>query len=141
MVADRSDNDDLNRIQSAYERYTEADDINMRIKLNLQFHARIYDLAGNEDALEIIDKHAIVVRVLIRRYNHSPARISQISQQHRAIIAAISARNADLAGDIAAQHMRDARDELISKMRLNPIPKTRFNAQSDDAETAATARS
>jgi DNA-binding GntR family transcriptional regulator len=141
LVAGRNDIDELNLIQSAYERYTKADDINMRIKLNLQFHARIYDLAGNEDALEIIDKHAIVVRVLTRRYNHSPARIRQISQQHRGIIAAISTRNADLAGDIAAEHMRDARDELISKMRLNPIPQTRFNAQSDESGTAATPRS
>jgi DNA-binding GntR family transcriptional regulator len=138
IVAGRRDIDDLTMIQSAYERYSSADDINMRIKLNLQFHARIYSLAGNEDALEIIDKHAIIVRVLIRRYNHSPARIGQISQQHRAIIAAISARNADLAGDIAAQHMRDARDELIEKMRLHPIPKNRFNPQPDPGTETAT---
>jgi DNA-binding GntR family transcriptional regulator len=130
VTASRRDIDELNIIQSAYERYTDAEDINMRIKLNLQLHARIYRLAGNEDALEIIDKHAIIVRVLIRRYNHSPGRIRQISDQHRAIIAAIATGDVDLAGDLAAKHMRDARDELLERMQHNPIPKTGFNSSS-----------
>lgn len=126
VAATRSDIDELSVIQSAYERYTRVEDISKRIQLNLQFHARIYDLAGNEDALQIIDKHAVVCRLLVRRYNHTPARIHDISQQHRALIAAMASGNVDLAGDIAGQHMRDARDALLQAMREQPIPRTRF---------------
>ena len=129
VIASRRDVEELNVIQSTYERYAKVGDIAKRIKLNLQFHALIYNLAGNEDALEIIDKHAVVCRLLVRRYNHTPARIHSISQQHRAIIAAIAAKDVDQAGDLAAKHMRDARDELVQKMRDEPIPRTRFDLQ------------
>jgi DNA-binding GntR family transcriptional regulator len=121
LVAERSHIAELNMIQSTYERYTAPEDIAMRIKLNLEFHARIYRLAGNEDALEIIDKHSSLVRALTRRYNHTPARIKQICDQHRQIIAAIASGNAELGGEIAAKHMRDARDELLEGIRLKPI--------------------
>ena len=129
VIASRRDVEELNVIQSTYERYAKVGDIAKRIKLNLQFHALIYNLAGNEDALEIIDKHAVVCRLLVRRYNHTPARIHSISQQHPAIIAAIAAKDVDQAGDLAAKHMRDARDELVQKMRDEPIPRTRFDLQ------------
>ena len=129
VIASRRDIEELNVIQSTYERYVKLEDIAKRIKLNLQFHALIYSLAGNEDALQIIDKHAVVCRLLVRRYNHTAARISSISQQHRTIIAAIAARDVDQAGDVAAKHMRDARDELIQKMRDEPLPRTHFDFQ------------
>ena len=129
VIASRRDVEELNVIQSTYEQYAKVEDIAKRIKLNLQFHALIYNLAGNEDALEIIDKHAVVCRLLVRRYNHAPARIHSINQQHRAIIAAIAAKDVDQAGDLAAKHMRDARDELVQKMRDEPIPRTRFDLQ------------
>lgn len=117
LVAERGDIEELNVIQSAYERYDAAGDIAMRIRLNLRFHTCIYRLAGNEDAQEIIDKHAIVTRLLTRRHNHTPARIREIAKQHRALIAAIAAHDVEAAGDIAARHMRDARDALIEGMR------------------------
>jgi DNA-binding GntR family transcriptional regulator len=123
LVAGPSDIAELRMIQSTYDRYIGPDDIGMRIKLNLAFHARIYRLAGNEDAREIIDRHSILVRVLTHRYNHSRSRIKQICDQHREIIAAIASGNAERGGEIAAQHMRDARDELLEKIRLDPIVK------------------
>lgn len=117
LVAERGDIEELNIIQSAYERHDAAGDIAMRIRLNLRFHTCLYRLAGNEDAQEIIDKHAVVTRLLTRRHNHTPARIRQIAEQHRALIAAIAAHDVEAAGDIAARHMRDARDALIEGMR------------------------
>ncbi len=126
-LADKSDIAELNVIQQAYERYTNVDDVAMRIKLNLRFHGLIYRLAGNEDALEIIDKHAIIARALVQRYNHTPTRIENICAQHRAIIAAIAARDVEKAGEVAAQHMRDARNELLEQLRSDPHAKLRRN--------------
>jgi DNA-binding GntR family transcriptional regulator len=136
LLADRNDIAELKVIQQAYERYTGIDDIGMRIKLNLQFHGRIYRLAGNEDALEIIDKHASIARALVRRYNHTPTRVEQICKQHREIIAAISARDVERAGELAAQHMRDARDELIEKLRLDPVVQAKTKKASATKESA-----
>jgi DNA-binding GntR family transcriptional regulator len=128
MAAGKEDVAELTAIQKAYERHRHLDDIAMRIKLNLDFHGRIYQLAGNEDALEIINKHAGIARALIRRYNHTQTRIAQICKQHRGIIAAIAARDAETAGEIAARHMRDARDELLAKLRHDPIIRQRARA-------------
>lgn len=121
LVAGADDLDELRMIQSTYERYAAPDDIAMRIRLNLDFHGRIYSLAGNEDAREIIDRHSSLVRVLTRRYNHTPGRIRQICEQHRAIIAAMAARDTAAAGEIAGRHMRDARDELLEALRQRPL--------------------
>jgi DNA-binding GntR family transcriptional regulator len=141
VLADREDINELTVIQDAYERYTHADDIAMRIKLNLRFHGRIYRLAGNDDALEIIDKHAGIVRALVRRYNHSTSRVDQICAQHRAIIDAIAARDVDRAGEIIGQHMRDARDELIEKLREDPVFKQRVKPHAAVTQPAASAPS
>jgi DNA-binding GntR family transcriptional regulator len=93
----------------------------MRIEHNRAFHGRIYKLAGNDEALAMIGGHAGMGRALVRRYNHTPGRIYQICQQHRAIIEAMSARDPDAAGKAAGQHMRDARDEVLTRLRLDPI--------------------
>jgi DNA-binding GntR family transcriptional regulator len=121
LVAGADDIDELRTIQSTYERYTAHDTIAVRLQLNLDFHGVIYRLAGNDDAREIIDKHSVLVRVLTRRFNHTPQRIRQICRQHRAIIAAIVARDPMQAGEIAGQHMRDARDALLEAMREKPL--------------------
>jgi DNA-binding GntR family transcriptional regulator len=89
---------ELRMIQSTYDRYTVPGHIAVRIKL----HVRIYRLAGNEDAREIIYRHSIVVRVLTHRYNHSRSRIERICGQHCAIIAAIASGNSERGGEIAA---------------------------------------
>ena len=115
---------ELIAIQQKYESCTGLEDIGMRLKLNLEFHARIYKLAGNDEALEMIGRHAGITRALIHRYNHSPERIYQICQQHRAIIEAVSSRDPETAGKIAGQHMRDARDDLLVKFNLAPIVKS-----------------
>jgi DNA-binding GntR family transcriptional regulator len=131
LVAGLADISELRMIQSTYERYIHPDDVGMRIKLNLAFHARIYRLAGNEDAREMIDRHSSLVRVLTHRYNHTQARIRQICDQHHQIIAAIASGNAEQGGVIAAKHMRDARDELLEKIRLDPIVKPKSAAPMD----------
>jgi DNA-binding GntR family transcriptional regulator len=77
----------------------------------------------------MIAQHSGIGRALIHRYNHTPSRIYQICQQHRAIIEAMSARDVEAAGTIAGQHMRDARDELLAKLRLEPIVKSRSKAE------------
>jgi DNA-binding GntR family transcriptional regulator len=115
---------ELIAIQQSYEKYTSLDDVGVRLKLNLEFHARIYKLAGNDEALAMIGRHAGITRALIHRYNHSPERIYQICQQHRAVIQAISARDPETAGKIAGQHMRDARDDLLVKFNQAPIVKS-----------------
>jgi DNA-binding GntR family transcriptional regulator len=115
----------LAAIEQAYERCTRPDEIGTRIRLNLEFHGRIYRLAGNEEALAMVGQHAGIARALVHRYNHTPERIYQICEQHRAIIDAIATRDPDRAGEIAGQHMRDARDALLVKMRVDPIVKTR----------------
>jgi DNA-binding GntR family transcriptional regulator len=124
LVAGPADIEELRLVQSTYERYKTPEAIGMRLQLNLDFHGHIYRLAGNDDAREIIDKHSTLVRVLTGRFNHTPRRIRQICGQHRAIIAAIVARDPVQAGEIAGQHMRDARDALLEAWLQKPPAKT-----------------
>lgn len=114
---DSRDVAELEAIKDAYERHLEPRGIAQRIRPNLRLHGLIYRLAGNEDALEIIDKHAVVTRLLTQKHNHSPARARQIAEQHRALIAAIAAHDVEAAGEIAGRHMRGASDALIERTR------------------------
>ena len=115
---------ELTALEQVYERYTRPDEIGMRLKLNFEFHGRIYKLAGNEEALAMIGEHTAIGRALVHRYNHTPARVYQICEQHRAIIDAMAAHDGERAAKIAGQHMRDARDALLEKMRVDPIVKS-----------------
>jgi DNA-binding GntR family transcriptional regulator len=115
----------LTALEQVYERYTRPDEIAQRLKLNYEFHGRIYKLAGNEEALAMIGEHTAIGRALVRRYNHTPARVWAICEQHRAIIDAMAAHDGERAARVAGQHMRDARDALLAQMRLDPIVKGR----------------
>jgi DNA-binding GntR family transcriptional regulator len=127
-VATAQDIAELSAIEQAYERYSKPEEIGQRLDLNFQFHSRIFKLAGNEEALPMVKQHEAMGRALVRHYNHTPARIWQICQQHRAIIDALASHDAERAEEAASRHMIDARDDLVEQLRRNPIVKDRPKA-------------
>ena len=82
-------------------------------ELDNQFHHILYD-ACNSKILEhsLIDYHDYVLRIR-RKTLSTIERSTQSNKEHRGIMEAIKAGNADLAERLADEHMRSAYDNMV----------------------------
>jgi DNA-binding GntR family transcriptional regulator len=103
-----------------------AGDIPALSSLDLTFHRLLREASENP----FLDRFLIQVEHAVRRFGRSnfesPQRSQEILQEHRAIIDAIAAGDADAASERAAEHMRHARDARIRSIlgsgQLTPAP-------------------
>ena len=82
-------------------------------ELDNQFHHILYD-ACNSKILEhsLIDYHDYVLRIR-RKTRSTIERSTQSNKEHRGIMEAIKAGNADLAERLADEHMKSAYDNMV----------------------------
>ena len=85
--------------------------------LDEEFHGIMYKRHFNDEARAIRQRHGEVVRALARRYPISPARRAAVLKDHREIIEAVEAHNADRAATIVERHARGAERHLLLRMR------------------------
>jgi DNA-binding GntR family transcriptional regulator len=78
--------------------------------LNLQFHRLLREASANP----YLERFLAQVEHAVRRFGHStyesPQRVQEVLAEHKAIIDAIAARDADASMERATDHMRHARD-------------------------------
>lgn len=93
-----------------------AGDIASARKLNLDFHRILRDSTGNP----YLQRFLIQVEHAVRRFERStlesPGRADEALSEHKGIIAAVAAGDADLAEQRARDHMRRAREVRISRL-------------------------
>lgn len=77
---------------------------------NLDFHFSIVDGSGNDRLTQLLagDLHYLL-RVYRHRADPKPGRAAQVLQEHRAIIAALEARDPEAADRAMREHLRHAR--------------------------------
>lgn len=88
-------------------------------QLDKAFHDITYCKHFNIEALAIRERHAQVVSGLGLRYPSSPARRRAQNDEHRRIIAAVAAADADAAAEVVEEHARGAERHLIEQFRRN----------------------
>lgn len=113
MAAERRNSHDLILLRRAMARLdavTTEDDVDTMVRANRQFHTAVWRASHNSsliDLLERLDLHLV-------RYPagtlESPGRWERSSEQHRAIVDAIEARDSDGAEKSAIAHFTEARD-------------------------------
>jgi DNA-binding GntR family transcriptional regulator len=108
---------DLARIEERMEVFEDAiarsRDIHAIVAANAAFHSEINEVAGNPIASRMIAQGWELVSSLRARYGYSPARQSQIVQDHRAIFNAIRMKNRDLARATSFAHCEQAKLDLL----------------------------
>ena len=106
LAANRITDKTVARLRGILERSELTEDIEEFIRLDMQFHSRIVALAGNpvlSVLLEVMSTHTQRVRIL--RGNRVGRAIETVHAEHRAILDALAARDAALAGAAATMHV------------------------------------
>ena len=117
-AAERGTEEWLARLRAAEGRVAEAVAGGVsgarQVELNEEFHRMLYEGSGNELlARALLDLEAMTARRLLDRlYERADAK--RTVQEHRAIVAAIEARDTEAAGQAAAAHVEHAGRDLLA---------------------------
>lgn len=109
----------LSRVHREMSERTGGADVGVLVRLNLEFHRLLREASGNP----YLERFLTQVEHSVRRFGRStydiPGRAEEVLAEHRAILDAIAAGDADAARDKATEHMRRARDARVQGL-LDP---------------------
>lgn len=110
--------DNLRAMALAYEAAAAANETALMFDCNRQFHRAIATLGDNEEAAHIFEKGWELVTSIRYRFGFGSTRIASIVDQHRRLVEAIAAGDADQAVAVAEEHGEGAKNDLLDQMRL-----------------------
>jgi DNA-binding GntR family transcriptional regulator len=116
-IATEADIAELEAIQREIEALNFAD-MKRHGDLDTRFHQVIYDRHYNRHAAELWWRHREVLRAISRRFPTSLSRRATVIREHRELIDALRAQDADRAARIVAEHVRGSGRHIIEHMRL-----------------------
>jgi phosphonate utilization transcriptional regulator len=103
---------EVRALVDAMEKAVKAEDANEYHRLNLKFHDRLVQMAGNAK-LTAIYRKLIKELSLFRRLNLADRSLPGSAGEHRAIVKAIAAGDAEAAGRAMFQHAMDSRQRTV----------------------------
>lgn len=120
---------ELKALVDGMEKAVKAEDAHTYHLLNLKFHDRLVEMAGNSK-LTAIYRKLIKELSLFRRLNLADGWLLPISAgEHRQIIKAIASGDADAAGRAMSDHVMDSKERTIENdLRRQERAKERANA-------------
>jgi len=114
-IAVDSDIAELEAIQKQIEANNFADR-SQHGQLDTRFHQLIYDRHYNRHAAELWWKHREILRAISRRFPTSLSRRNAVLREHRELIAAIRAQDAEGAAAVVARHVEGSGRHIIEQM-------------------------
>ncbi|GAA0450575.1 GntR family transcriptional regulator [Paractinoplanes deccanensis] len=85
-----------------------------RAALNYQFHARVYELADRPLTTRFVDQLLHLVEPYSRQWVRSGRDLHRIDAEHRQMVDAIRAGNADALARVIVAHILGARDHVLA---------------------------
>jgi len=119
-AATRISDDDIRRLRESNERFAElraADDVVELVRENFVFHNTILEAAGSERLGAMVRKVVELPLVYKSFYWYSPEQKLISDHYHRELAYALEARDAERAELIMKEHVFEARDFLIAKLK------------------------
>lgn len=101
--------DALDAAEREFERCVHDEDYPAVQAANRRFHKIIASSAQNADAVELLDRHFLLVAALWRRVSYGPERYSGVVSDHQYMLRALRARDADAAAALAQAHVVKAK--------------------------------
>ncbi len=114
-IASDADIVELERIQAEIEAVNFEDRM-VHGLLDTRFHQFIYDRHYNRHAAELWWKHREILRAISRRFPTSLSRRVSVLREHRELIEAIRAQDADGAAAVVARHVEGSGRHIIEQM-------------------------
>jgi DNA-binding GntR family transcriptional regulator len=106
----------LKAIHDELEQQALANDIDRYFAANQNFHSALQEIAGNRYLSQLIDDTRKVIKLTRRDSLLAAGRVIQSLEEHRGILAAIEAGNAELAGQRMHAHLLAGR-QAIAKLQ------------------------
>jgi len=115
----------LETIVDQAEELTSLDDMPSRRQLNREFHSMICKACGSATLCRL---HEIIwnrfpdwmfYEGLYRHPNSLKPRLQREMKEHRALLDAIAKRNVDLVGEIATNHIKSTKEDLIEVFEIS----------------------
>jgi DNA-binding GntR family transcriptional regulator len=106
----------LESIQAAYEAHARKREIGALLGLNRQFHDVINEAANNPEAAQVLERHWRVIAALWNLHGYGERRVAGVVSDHRQIIEALRAHDAEVAACLAMAHAAKAKQALIARM-------------------------
>ncbi len=110
---------DLRRLEAVHEKleaHASKGDIDRFFEANQEFHRLVMELAGNRWLTQVIQDLRRALRLARHHSLLARGRVQQSLTEHRAIVAAIRARDAECAGERMHRHLTEGR-AAIAKVR------------------------
>jgi DNA-binding GntR family transcriptional regulator len=114
-IAADTDIADLEPAQTEIEALNFADP-RQHGELDTRFHQLIYDRHYNRHAAGLWWKHREILRAISRRFPTSLSRRQAVLREHRELIEAIRAQDADRAASVVARHVEGSGRHIIEQM-------------------------
>lgn len=106
----------LEALEAEFETQAQARDYAALLRINRQFHSVINEAARNPEAESVIDRHRRLIAALWTLHGYGEDRAAGVISDHRHIIAALHAHDADVASALAMAHAAKAKQALIARM-------------------------
>ncbi|MBB3181258.1 phosphonate utilization associated transcriptional regulator [Variovorax sp. Sphag1AA] len=103
---------ELRQLVDAMDQAVKTENAQDYHRFNLKFHDRLLELAGNDKLLATYRK-LVNELSLFRRQNLTKESMAIYSREHRQIVKAIAAGDADAAGQAMFQHVMNSRDRTL----------------------------
>ena len=113
----------LEAIHAQLEAAAQARDINRFFEVNQAFHRKLQDIAGNGWLTHVVDDLRKMIKLSRHHSLFGDGRLEQSLEEHRAIVAALLARDAEAAGRLMREHILSGRAAL-QRMAAKPGSQT-----------------
>ncbi len=111
---------ELERLQGLIEENAFKDTI-LHSELDTAFHTVMYEGHYNRHAAELWWKNREVLRAVTRRMDYTLARRAAVLRDHRELIQAIKAQDADRAAETIARHVAGSGRHIVGQMRAQKM--------------------
>lgn len=106
----------LRRLQGQHEAAAASGDRGRILQANRDFHRRLNGIAGNTEALAIMEGRSGLVYAARFRHGFSDDRLADVIAQHRAMVDAVASHDAAAAEALARVHCEGACADLVERM-------------------------
>lgn len=112
----------LNELVDRMDEAVAADDLNTYYPINLEFHRRLLEFAGNRRILSMYQSLIRELHLFRRRALVAQGWLRASNAEHRAIVKALSARDPDKAEQLMSLHVMGSRIRLEAAGESSPEP-------------------
>jgi DNA-binding GntR family transcriptional regulator len=102
-------------LNAAYTAAVQQEEWPRAFAANKQFHRVLQNAADNPEAMDILERRWDLIECLRMKYKANAERLAEAGEEHKLLLEALAAHDADAAERVARLHGERAKEELLKK--------------------------